>query len=37
RTKDKLHAAAKDHMTMLENNPKRVAAFFQDPNVKYAA
>lgn len=37
RTKEKLHAAAKDHMTMLENNPTRVAAFFQDPNVKYAA
>lgn len=37
RTKEKLRAAAKDHMTMLENNPERVAAFFQDPNVKYAA
>lgn len=33
----KLRAAAKEHMTMLENNPKRIASFFQDPNVKYAA
>ena len=32
-----MRAAAKDHMTMLESNPERVAAFFQDPNVKYAA
>jgi transposase len=37
RTKEKLRAAANDHMTMLENNPERVASFFQDPRVKYAA
>ena len=35
RTKEKLRAAAHDHMTMVENNPTRVAAFFQDPYVKY--
>ena len=37
RTKEKLRAAANDHMTMLENNPQRVASYFQDPRVKYAA
>ena len=37
RTKEKLRAAATDHMTMLESHPERVAAFFQDPIVKYAA
>jgi hypothetical protein len=37
RNKEKLRAAAKEQMTMLENNPKRVAFFFHDPNVKYAA
>lgn len=29
--------AANDHMTMLENNLGRVAPYFQDPHVKYAA
>ena len=37
RTKEKLRAAANEHMTMLEKNPNRVAAFFQDARVKYAA
>ena len=37
RTKEKLHAAASDHMTMLESNPERVISYFQDPRVKYAA
>ena len=37
RTKEKLHAAVDDHMLMLQNNPKRVASYFQDPYVKYAA
>lgn len=37
RTKEKLRAAANVHMTMLENNPERVASCFQDPRVKYAA
>lgn len=29
--------AANDHMSMLENNLGRVASYFQDPHVKYAA
>ena len=37
RTKDKLRAAASEHMEMLGKNPQKVAAFFQDPKVKYAA
>jgi len=37
RTKEKLRAAANDHMMMLESNPSRVASYFQDPRVKYAA
>lgn len=37
RTKDKLRDAASEHMVMLEKNPQRVASFFQDPRVKYAA
>ncbi|MDP1786768.1 MAG: IS630 family transposase, partial [Nitrosomonas sp.] len=37
RTKEKLHAAVDDHMLMLQNNPERVASYFQDPYVKYAA
>ena len=37
RTKEKLRAAANDHMAMLESNPRRVASYFQDPRVKYAA
>lgn len=37
RTKEKLRAAANEHMIMLENNPERVASFFHDPKVKYAA
>lgn len=37
RTKDKLRTAASEHMVMLEKNPQRVASFFQDPRVKYAA
>ena len=35
--KEKLHAAVDDHMLMLQNNPERVASYFQDPYVKYAA
>ena len=37
RTKDKLKAATKDHMDMLEKNPERVRSYFQDPRVRYAA
>ena len=37
RAKEKLRAAASDHMTMPESNPRRVASYFQDPRVKYAA
>jgi transposase len=37
RTKAKLRAAAEDHMTALGSEPERVAAYFQDPYVKYAA
>jgi len=37
RTKDKLRTAANDYMMMLESNPRRVASYFQDPRVKYAA
>ena len=37
RTKAKLKSAAIDHMAMIEQNPKRVIAYFHDPRVKYAA
>ena len=37
RTKVALREAANEHMSMLENSPERVRAFFQDPVVKYAA
>jgi hypothetical protein len=37
RTKAKLKAAATDHMTMLEHTPQRVANYFHDPKVAYAA
>ena len=37
RTKDKLKAATKAHMDMLEQSPERVRLYFQDPRVKYAA
>ncbi|RFC30764.1 MAG: DDE superfamily endonuclease [Candidatus Nitrotoga sp. MKT] len=37
RTKAKLRAAATDHMTMLEQNPKRIRCYFGDQKVVYAA
>ena len=37
RTKAKLREAANDHMAMLEQNPERVVAYFQDRRVRYAA
>ena len=37
RTKDKLKAATKAHMDLLEQSPERVRLYFQDPRVKYAA
>lgn len=37
RTKAKLHEAATQHMTMLEQTPERVMAYFQDRHVRYAA
>jgi transposase len=37
RTKDKLKAATKAHMDMLNKNPERVRSYFQDPRVRYAA
>lgn len=37
RTKPKLKAAAEDHMKTIETSPERVKAYFQDPNVRYAA
>ena len=37
RTKEKLRAAANDHMLLIERSPERVKAYFQDPLVKYAA
>jgi transposase len=37
RSKDKLRAAATEHMQYLEQQPERVASFFGDPFVKYAA
>ena len=37
RTKDKLRAAATEHMQTLEQSPERVKSYFQDPRVKYAA
>ena len=37
RTKEKLKAAASQHMAELERSPERVMAFFRDPKVRYAA
>jgi transposase len=37
RTKVKLRQAANDHMTMLENSPKRIMSYFEDRRVRYAA
>jgi transposase len=37
RTKAKLREAANQHMTMLDKNPERVMAYFQDSRVRYAA
>lgn len=37
RTKDKLKAATKGHMDMLDKHPERVRSYFQDPRVRYAA
>ena len=37
RTKNKLKAAATEHMQALEKSPERVKKFFQDERVKYAA
>jgi len=37
RTKDKLQAAATEHMTALQTKPESVKSFFQDRFVKYAA
>jgi transposase len=37
RTKEKLKAAATEHMQKLEQAPERVKSYFQDPRVKYAA
>lgn len=36
-TKAKLRAAAEDHMAVVDIEPERVKAYFQDPKVKYAA
>ena len=37
RTKNRLKAVTENHMNMLAANPQRVASYFQDPRVKYAA
>jgi transposase len=37
RTKEKLRAAATEHMQKLEQSPERVKGYFQDKRVKYAA
>lgn len=37
RTKNKLKAAATDHMIMLQKTPERVMCYFKDPKVAYAA
>ena len=37
RTKARLREAASEHMAMLEQNPERVIAYFQDRRVRYAA
>ena len=37
RTKAKLKTAAEEHMQTVSNSPSRVRAYFQDPEVKYAA
>lgn len=37
RTKGKLKAAAEEHMSTIEKSPERIQAYFQAPQVKYAA
>ena len=37
RSKAKLKSAAEAHMTTIETSTERVKAYFQDPNVRYAA
>lgn len=37
RTKARLREAASEHMAMLEQNPERVIAYFQDRRIRYAA
>lgn len=37
RTKVKLHAAASQRMQLIQANPQRVRAYFQDLIVRYAA
>jgi hypothetical protein len=36
RTKAKLHAAATEHMAILQNIPERVKKYFGDKHVAYA-
>ena len=36
-TKTKDNSAAEAHMTTIEKSGQRVKAYFQDPNVRYAA
>lgn len=37
RTKARLMAVTTEHMSLIESSPDRVMAYFQDPNVRYAA
>ncbi len=37
RSKEKLRAAATEHMESFERQPERIPSFFRDPRVKYAA
>jgi transposase len=37
RTKEKLHAATKEHMNDIAGKPERFMSYFQDPYVKYGA
>ena len=37
RTRERLKRKTTDHMTLIESSPKRVIAYFGDPNVSYAA
>ena len=37
RTKARLQAVTEEHMAVIAREPERVKAYFQDPDVRYAA